>query len=247
MSSRISGENLSPQQTVLSPPSEVRYPTPTEATLHEMYTKQGLVRYGIVAALLRKTDAGSTELLLMPHKASSKTQHGALGSPGETSLVHANPTTGVRDIEPTTATLIRCIHEEIGLRVDASDLRAPETGSYFDTTWPLGSHFPGQFAGARCPIVFVQPDLADRIEQAGPTHEILAGRKFYAVKTALALADTAINPGALVRNGLHEWLHDAERALEIAEHSPLAPLAPTPWLHSADHTTDAVMADFWHV
>lgn len=247
MSLRISGEDLAAQQVVPSASTEVRFPTPTETDLYDMYAEKGLVRFGIIALIVRETEAGDAEVLLMPHKGSEKARHGALGAPGETSLVYTDPVTGEMGVEPIGRTLRRCFLEEIGFTVSPSDLRIPKTGGYFDTTWPVGASFLGQFASARCPIVFVEPDLADRIEQAGPTDEILGGRKFYEVETALSLADTTNNPDALVRGGLHIWLHNAQQALAVAAASPLAPLASEPWLHDTRHTRDAIMTDFWNV
>ena len=92
------GENLTTPVADLAPVTTVQYPTPNESDLYHMYTDQGLVRYGIVAAIMRKTDAGDSQLLLMPHKGSPKTRHGSLGAPGETSLVNIHPVTGKRDV-----------------------------------------------------------------------------------------------------------------------------------------------------
>ena len=238
------GENIPYQLTTSREALEIRLPTPTDSDLRDMYQQRQMMRWGIVAAIMRKpADGSNPQILLMQHNGSDKTPHGAWGSLGETSRIRTDPITGARQVEPTTTTLLRGISEEIGLHLAAGDLQASTSRSYLDTTWPVGKNYPGQLGGARCPLVFVSGSLAERFEQAGPSPETMANRKFFDIDDALDMAEHANDTRSteLVRYGLATWLQVTRSAVEAIQTDELAPLTTEPWLHSTDETHDALL------
>lgn len=235
------------QQSPFSLATEISIPTPNDNDLRNMYQQQRMMRWGIVAAIMRRSEAGTSQVLLMRHAGSDKTPHGSWGALGETSRIRTDPSSGAREVEPTTATLLRGISEEIGLHVAASDLQASVHRPYLDTTWPVGKNYPGQVGGARSPMVFVSAGLAEQITQAGPSTEILGGRKFFEIGEAMALAQRAARAESteLVRYGLQDWLHVTQATLSDIHNDQLAPLASEPWLHSVADTHDALLHSFY--
>lgn len=230
-----------PVTTVPAQPNRpVALPTPSSTELARRFA-QGQKRHGILGVFVTVEGHGrDVNIVLFEHKASDKAPHASLGVMGETSKVY-RPTDGHIEIEPSGATLLRGIREEVGLSVPASELRLPLLLPFYNTLWPVGKNYPGKFGGALCPLIVLSSDVAQSFVEAPATEEISA-RRLVPLAEAHRQARLAEAEGSeIFRPGMVKFLSETTAMLNLTSLNErhLGNLDAVEWERPAEHTYDA--------
>jgi hypothetical protein len=222
--------------------ASVEFPTPTLAELRDLHQK-GIQRWGIAAVALAFCGDDEPRLLVQRYSGSDKVAFGAWGGLAETSQVACTPK-GLR-LEPTAATLYRGIQEETGISATEDDLSVPTSHAWFDSRWPVGLNYPGQWGGVRSTVTVLSPEVADKIVDSPATEESIS-RTFMRFSEANALVAQAEAGKIPMRAGFGVWLGEVEQHLKQTDLSTTVPLLEPAWQYAASEITDAVLKNIFY-
>jgi hypothetical protein len=136
---------------------------------------------------------------VLEHNQSDKVGAGMLGPLGETSKA------SLPVIEQPIETLHRGIREELGVKDPRKlGLRMLQKDGWFTQIWPRGVQYPGEFACAICPPVYVPPITEEMLLARGLGNEEVCGLK------ALTPDEIAAKPNEQLRPGVTDWLETLE-------------------------------------
>lgn len=217
------GESAGPAQ------AQVSLWTPTLAELHDLHRAQ-FHRTGIIAALINPEG----KILMLEHEETQKTKAGMWAPLGETAKVVANPQSDAH-IEPSIVTVLRGIREEIGLELQASELRTSAQPG-FQTIWPVGM-FEGKphdgHTHAYTPVLHVSESVANRlVQEMQPNEEVAAAQwvSFEQVATR-----------ALCRPGLQYWARTVLQRIAQPDYRITHTVAAAQWRVGNAPTQDAIL------
>lgn len=163
-----------------SPLPQLSYETVTELT------DSGWSRVGLLVPLI--TRAG--KLLVLKHNESDKVNADMLGPLGETSKA------SLPVIEQPIETLDRAIREELGVKEPKHlGLRIRREDGWFTHAWPRGVRYPGQFACAISPAVYVPPIAETALLSRAHGNEEICGLEPMTVGEILDRPEEQLRPG----------------------------------------------------
>jgi len=199
-------------------------PHHTEADLRNIHA-EGFMRYGVVAMILDYQN----RLLLLEHAASDKTDEGMWGALGETSHVYQE---GERwSVEPVGTTILRGLHEEANVDLEAADFETPTQGNCIDTPWPIGLRFLDQYAYASVPLLFASAQTVEKIMDAPLDNDEIVAKKMVPLEQVFQYE---------LRPGTVSWLTLGAAALSIASNE-VVPMQTQAWKPN-NSVQDAVLS-----
>lgn len=191
---------------VLQPAPGLILPPLSFETVTEL-REAGWSRVGLLVPLI--THAG--RLLILKHNKSDKADEGMLGPLGETSK-EALPV-----IEQPLETLERGLREELGVKEPAHlGIKMRAESGWFTHAWPRGVNYPGEYACAISPAVYV-PELAESaLLSRKHGNEEICGLAVMTPEEVLDTAEHRLRPGMpdwitkLCESGFMHWPHESE-------------------------------------
>jgi len=189
---------------------------------------KGWARYGVVAAVVSETPSDQPRLLMLEHRPSDKSPASAWGPLAETAQLARSGDKII--VESSAHTLARAFAEEVGVTdVSQLQLMGKEVGAWVLNAWPVGTSYANQQALAVCPVVHLDEEQCEAIQDMfEPTEEITA---------ITFMTPNEIGQQQVVRPGTKEWLRDVHLGLitmGAAGHSPLELPDPTPLAGAVD-------------
>lgn len=179
---------------ILQPVSGRELPPLSYGTVAEL-TEAGWSRVGLLVPLI--TRAG--KLLVLKHNESDKANAGMLGPLGETSKA------ALPDVEQPMETLDRALREELGVREPKTlGLRIRSEAGWFTHAWPRGIQYPGEYACAISPPVYVPPLAENVLLSRNHGNEEICGLD------AMSVEEIVATPTDQLRPGFPQWLAKLE-------------------------------------
>lgn len=208
-----------------------RFWNPTDHDLRKMY-ENNLHRYGLLVGIFDLDG----NMLMLEHAGSDKTQDGMWGPLGETSKVQRAPT-GEWRVEPTVATLMRGIQEELGVQLSPQDIFVTANEPAMMTTWPVGVRYGRQHGAAYSPVIYIS-ETAKQLILSSATSEEVRSKRLMDPGEVLALTH--------VRPGTHRWLSEIVEFRDSQSSAPLVHPQSAVWDYSPQHPLlDAILAQMY--